>query len=120
MSPETQKSDSASEFEENTRKEYLIQPSIPQFGDSRALPPGPSRERFNREPTTSSMATRSLTSRSLMTRSLTTRSRTTTETEYTADDLARISDNDLTELYTRYNDLYRETFANVSEDKKII
>ena len=97
MSTETP--NSASESEENTQE---------------TPPTSPSRAQLDREqPSTNSLTMISLTTRSLA------RSPVHTGIEYSPDELVPPpSDIDITGLYQQYRELYRTSFANVSQKVK--
>ena len=99
MSTETPKNHSSSESEENSRDNF------------KCSRPGPSGEPLE-HPMTSSLTIRTLRTRSL------TGSLMVSEPELSTKDSTRIADIDINELYQRYNDLFRATFANVSQNLK--
>ena len=100
MSTESQKSDSGSESEENTLEEYPARPPTPRAG--------PFREGFDVGP--------SLRYTVPMTRSQT-RTPASTETKFSSDELVpppSYREIDITELYQRYQDMYRANYPDVS------
>ena len=104
MSTESQKSDSASESEENTLEEYPARPPTPRAS--------PFREGFDVGPTLRYTVP--------MTRSQT-RSPASPETEFSSDELVpppyyrdSYREIDITELYQRYQDMYRANYPDVS------
>ena len=108
MSTESQKSDSASESEENTLEEYPARPPTPRAS--------PFREGFGGEQPTTLVTTAYLEYTVPMTRSRT-RSPASTETEFSADELVpppSYREIDITELYQRYQDMYRANYPDVS------
>ena len=107
MSTESQKSDSASESEENTLEEYPARPPTPRAG--------PFREGFGEEQS-------SLMYTVPMTRSQT-RTPASTESDFSSDKLVPppfYREIDITELYQRYQDMYRANYPDVSLIKNIL
>ena len=109
MSTESQKSDSASESEENALEEYPARPPTPRLGPRAGPRAGPFREGFGGEQS-SVMYTVP------MTRSPT-RTPAYTETEFSSDELVpppSYRDIDIIEIYQRYQDMYRANYPDVS------